>query len=101
MRFGASSCRAVFLAAFAAMMGLAPGRATAQFGFGGFGWGYWSPPSMPEPTLNSWALQNGAKATMGPVQHNVYANNPNAYINHLHDDGYLEKYDVGSRREIE
>ena len=38
---------------------------------------------------------------MGPVQDNVYAGNPNAYINHLHDAGYLDKYDVGTRREIE
>lgn len=100
MRIGAVSSRAVFLAAFAASMALAPGRAGAQFGFG-YGFGYWQPPSMPEPLLNSRALQMGARATMGPVQNNVYANNPNAYVNHLHDDGYLDRYDVGTRREIE
>lgn len=101
MRIGARLSRAVFLAAFAVPLAFGPGRAAAQYGFGGFGFGYWSPPSMPEPLLNSWALQNGAKATMGPTQNNVYAGNPNAYVNHLHDDGYLAKYDVGTRREIE
>lgn len=107
MRFGARLSRAVFLAAFATMV-LVPDRAEAQFGFGGFGgygYGGYSAGNVygaqTNSMLNSWALQNGAKATMGPVQNNVYAGNPNAYINHLHDDGYIEKYDVGTRREIE
>ena len=104
MRIGARLSRAVFLAAFAAPVALGPGRAEAQYGFGGFG-GFGGFPNQygaqNEQMLNSWALQNGAKATMGPKQNNVYAGNPNAYINHLHDDGYIEKYDVGTRREIE
>src|SRR5579871_3606618 len=101
MRIGARLSRAVFLAALVAPAAFGPGRAEAQYGFGsGFGF-YWSPPSMPEPTLNAWALQNGAKATMGPVQNNVYAGNPNAYINHLHDEGFIDNYDDGNHREME
>ncbi|HEY2159499.1 MAG TPA: hypothetical protein VGH33_27990 [Isosphaeraceae bacterium] len=102
MRIGVGLSRAVALAALVALPA-APTR--AQFGFGGFGFGFNSPGTIygaqTTGMLNSWALQNGAKATMGPVQDNVYANNPNAYINHLHDEGYLDKYDVGTRREIE
>jgi hypothetical protein len=103
MRIGARLSRAVFLAAFAALMAFGPGRAEAQFGFGGFGgYGFANQYGMQnEQMLNSWALQNGAKATMGPKQNNVYSGNPNAYINHLHDAGFLDKYDVGTRRQIE
>ncbi len=104
MRDGVRLARAVALAAFAALVALPAGRARAQFGYG-FGFGFNTPGTIygaqTTGMLNSWALQNGAKATMGPVQDNVYANNPNAYINHLHDDGYLDKYDVGTRRDIE
>jgi hypothetical protein len=102
MRIGVRFPRAV---AIAALVALSAGEARAQFGFGGYGFGFNSPGTIygaqTTGMLNSWALQNGAKATMGPVQDNVYANNPNAYINHLHDEGYLDKYDVGTRREIE
>jgi hypothetical protein len=104
MRIGGGLSRVV---ALAVLVALPSARARAQYGFGGFGYGFGfnSPGTIygaqTTGMLNSWALQNGAKATMGPVQDNVYANNPNAYINHLHDDGYLDKYDVGTRREIE
>jgi hypothetical protein len=108
MRIGVGLSRAVALAALAASVALPPAGARAQFGFGGFGYGGFGYGGVggiygaqTNGMINSWALQNGQKATMGPVQDNVYANNPNAYINHLHDDGYLDKYDVGTRREIE
>ena len=35
------------------------------------------------------------------MQNNVYAGNPNAYVNRLREPGLLERWDVGTRREIE
>jgi hypothetical protein len=97
------------LAALAATLTLTlvAGRAEAQFGFRngglgfgyGYGFGYYRPASV--DYLNQRSLQNASRATMGPVRYDFYANNPNAYINHLHDPGYLAGYDVGTRREIE
>jgi hypothetical protein len=90
----------VFLAAFALAMALGPGRASAQFGYG-MGFGLYDPAARTMQTIDSWALQNGARATMGPVQNNVYAGNPNAYINRLHGPGLLDRYDPTTRRQIE
>ncbi len=88
------------LAVVCASLFILNGRAEAQFGYGYGGFGFnFQPPEI--GFINSNSLQNASKASMGPVQNNAYANNPNAYINHLHDDGYLDKYDVGSRRTIE
>ena len=28
----------------------------------------------------------------GPMQNNVYANNPNSYINHVRDNGFVDRY---------
>jgi hypothetical protein len=47
--------------------------------------------------LNQQALSNAAHATRGPVSNNVYAGNPNAYINHVRDNGYIPTYDVARR----
>ena len=57
--------------------------------FVGFGLGYRTPAEV--DFLNQKSLLNASQATMGPVQNNVYANNPNAYVNHLHDDGFIER----------
>ncbi len=74
--------------------------ASAQWGYGGFGYGFnYQPPEI--GFINQKSLLNASRATMGPVQNNVYANNPNAYINKLHDPGYLDKWDVNTRRSIE
>ncbi len=95
--------RSALLAAALASLTLAPGRAQAQFG-GGYGYGLYNfnyqPPEI--GYLNQRSLANGARAT-GPVQNNVYANNPNSYVNHLHDQGFQfqERYDVESRRASE
>jgi hypothetical protein len=88
------------LVAFAACFILGEGRAQAQFGYG-FGFGAFNYHPSEVGYLNQKSLLNASQATMGPVQHNVYAGNPNAYINHLYDPGYLDKYDVGTRRTIE
>jgi hypothetical protein len=78
---------------------MAPDESRAQFG-GGFGYGFnFQPPEI--GFINQKSLLNASQATMGPRQNNVYANNPNAYINKLHNEGYLEKFDVGTRRSIE
>lgn len=95
--------RPLFILAFAASMTLSAAPARAQFGYGGFGWGgfgfNYQPPEV--GFLNQAALNNASRATMGPVANDVYAGRPNSYINHLHDDGYLDKWDVGTRRQIE
>ena len=85
MLFGDGLSRTFGTAAFAALVVLHAGGARAQFEMG---FGFYQPGSMAQGMLNSWALQNGARATMGPVQNNVYAKNPNAYINQLHEAGY-------------
>jgi hypothetical protein len=100
MRIGVSLPRAIALAAFAVPVAWPAAQARAQFGYG-FGLGFNQQSWQTHQLINSWALQNGAKATMGPVQNNVYAGNPNAYVNRLRDPGYLDQWDVGTRREIE
>jgi hypothetical protein len=89
------------------MLTLVAGRADAQFGprYGlRFGfvpyWGFNYRPASVD-YLNQRSLQNASRATMAPVRYDSYANNSNAYINHLHDDGSYARYDVGTRREIE
>ncbi len=95
MRIGDGLPRAI---CFAALVTLPAGPARAQFEFG---FGFNQPGSMSQQMLDSWALQNGARATMGPVQNNVYAGNPNAFVHRLREPGVLERYDVETRREIE
>lgn len=93
-----------WIGAALALLTTSAGTAEAQFGIGGFGFGYgYHFNYHPEEVryLNQRSLQNAARATMGPVQNNVYAGNPNAYVNHLDDRGNLEKYDVATRRTIE
>jgi hypothetical protein len=61
-------------------------------GFGGFNY-------VPQPTdfLNQQALVNASR-DHGPVSNDVYANNPNSYINHLRDSGLEPHYDIDTRR---
>jgi hypothetical protein len=93
-----------------AALALAPDHAEAQFrhgrgGFGlGFGFGfspYYYSPGQPEPLLYRQAALNASRATMGPPTREVYAGSPAAYIYHLHEPGYLDGYDVATRRRIE
>ena len=72
------------------------------FGYGfGFGLGGFNYHPNQVAYINQQALQNGSRATMGPVSRNVYANDQAAYYNHIHDVGSLERYPTGTRREIE
>ncbi|HEY2154197.1 MAG TPA: hypothetical protein VGH33_01110 [Isosphaeraceae bacterium] len=97
MRIGVGLSRAIGLAAMLALPG---GHALGQFGYG-MGFGFYQPGSMSQQMLDGWALQNGARATMGPVQNNVYAGNPNAFIHRLREPGVMERYDPETRREME
>jgi hypothetical protein len=100
MRSETRLTRAAFPAAIAVTIALSPGRASAQFDFG-IGLGFQQPGSRSQQMLDGWALQNGARATMGPVQNNVYAGNPNSYVARMREPGLLERWDVDTRREIE
>ncbi|MDG3002523.1 hypothetical protein [Paludisphaera mucosa] len=87
------------LAALAATA--SPARAQ---GFG-YGFGGLAMPWVPSPTnaVNDWALQNAARGGQRPPSNNVYANNPNSYINRIRDNGFVSQQDArgrvpGSRR---
>ena len=105
MQIGDPRASATLFTITAMSAALMAGRAEAQFGygyggFGGYGFGFnYQPPEI--GFINQKSLLNASQATMGPVQNNAYANNPNSYFNHLHDDGLLDRYDVGTRRSIE
>ena len=70
----------------AAVLGFGTGRANAQFGFGGFGGGGFGIGfgfnNVPQPGtfINSKALIDAGRDTHIPSR-DVYANNPNSYIN--------------------
>ena len=85
---------------------LVPDRAHAQFGFGGgfgggFGFGYGAAFSqVPKP--ESYLYQKSLVDAQRPIQipsRNVYANNSNSYINHIRDNGFVDRYSA-DRREI-
>ena len=81
-----------------------PARVEAQFRYRyglGYGYGGFNYHSSQVDYLNQRALLNASHATMGSVPRNGYANDPNAYYNHIHDLGYLDRYKIGERREIE
>jgi hypothetical protein len=87
----------VFLAA--AAFGLRPGVARAQWGWG-WGFGGFSEVPKPESFLNSKALINAANPPATPSR-DVYAGNPNSYINHLRDNGFVDRYSVARREPAE
>jgi hypothetical protein len=80
----------------AATFGIGPRQVRAQYGgYGGFGWGFggFSQVEKPESFLYSKALIDAGRDTHIPSR-SVYANNSNAYINHIRDNGFVERYDV-------
>jgi hypothetical protein len=85
-----------------ALFGFWPGLAEAQWGFGGggigWGWGFggFSQVPKPESFLYQKALVDAGRGLQGPSR-DVYANNPNSYINHIRDNGFVERYDVARR----
>ena len=95
--------RAVLLVAAAFL--LAPDRAHAQFGFGGgfggFGYGGFGfrPVPAPETFLYQQSLVASGRPSGPPPSRNVYANNPNSYLNHVRDNGFVDRYSV-DRREM-
>jgi len=89
----------VLLGAFVVVLasGFGAGRAEAQWGmgFGGFGWGLGFGGAVQQPGnyLNQVALSQMSHVR-GPVQNNPYAGNPNAYFNHVRDNGFVDQYSV-------
>lgn len=82
---------------------LGPGRAEAQWGMGGmggfgmgWGWGAFSQVEKPDSFLYSKALVDAGRNTHIPTR-DAYANNPNSYINHIRDNGFVDRYDVARR----
>ena len=76
---------------------LVPGRVKAQFGFGGGfgGFGYGGFGFRPVPTPESYLYSNALVAASRPVSallRDSYANNPNSYINHVRDNGFVDRY---------
>ena len=53
----------------------------------------------PESFFYSKALIDAGRDTHIPSR-NVYANNPNSYINHIRDNGFVERYDVARQRSL-
>ena len=55
--------------------------------------------TVPSPTdfLNQHALINAQRAS-GPTSNNVYAGNPNSYVNRVRDNGFTPSYNVQRRR---
>jgi hypothetical protein len=96
---GTAIAAAVVVAAFGAR------RAEAQFGFGmgfGGGFGYFGGfgGTVPQPVdfINSVALsrmshvQRPPGSTPGSTGATPYAGNPNAYFNHVRDNGFVDNY---------
>jgi len=93
----------VFVTVFVAVaaVGFKPGLAEAQWGMGGgmgmgWGWGGFSQVEKPESFLYSKALVDAGRGAQLPSR-NVYANNPNSYINHIRDNGFVPRYSVYRR----
>ena len=82
----------LLLATTALEIGASQARADFGFGFGAFNY-------VPSPIdfVNSHALMNAANATRGPVSRNVYADNPNSFLNRARDNGFNTHLDPDSR----
>ena len=93
------SCVVTLLLAAAAIE-IGASDARAQYGMGGMGMGFMGMRQVPSPQefLNSHALVNAGRATMGPVSRPVYANNPNSYLSRIRDNGFTPLYRLNSRR---
>ncbi len=79
----------------AAASGLGTSSARAQWGGGGMGIGFFggfgANVEQPSTFLNSVALSQ-MNHVRGPIHNNVYAGNPNSYINHVRDNGFVNRY---------
>jgi hypothetical protein len=88
----------------AAALGLGPTHAHAQFGFGGggfgggLGWGFGMFRPVPSPTGYLYQKSiSDSQRDMHIASRDVYANNPNSYINHVRDNGFVDRYAVERR----
>jgi hypothetical protein len=79
----------------AAVLGLGSNQARGDWGWG---WGFGGFNYVPSPTdfLNQQALSNAARAG-SPPSNNVYAGNPNSYLNRIRDNGFVPSFDVARR----
>ncbi|MFI5459828.1 MAG: hypothetical protein ACHRXM_30775 [Isosphaerales bacterium] len=101
----AASCGNIIVAVIvaAAVFGLGPRRAEAQFGTGtgcdgyGFGFGGFSQVPKPESFLYQNALVAAGRDNHIPSR-GLYANNLNSYFNHIRDNGFVERH-PGARRD--
>ena len=88
------------LATAALFLGTTPAR--AQFGFGGlgggfgYGFGFGGIAPHPEGIINQIAVVTAGRGYQGPTR-TPYANNSNAYFNHVRDNGFVERYNVDRR----
>jgi len=95
----AASCSNIIVVVIvaAAAFGVGPRRAVAQFGTGsgcdgfGFAFGGFSQVPKPESFLYQNALADAGRDTHMPSR-GLYANNPNSYINHIRDKGFVERH---------
>jgi hypothetical protein len=79
-----------------AASGLGASRAEAQWGFGGFGGfgfggGLYTYVPQPVTEIDQYTMARMGHVH-GPTQNNVYSGNPNAYYNHLRDNGFVDRY---------
>jgi hypothetical protein len=78
-----------------------PDRAQAQFGFGGLGGGFglgFGFNQVPSPT--GYLYQNAlvqAQRHIDIPSRNVYANNSMSYLNHVRDNGFVDRYSADRR----
>jgi hypothetical protein len=89
--------QAITLLTAAAAFEFGASEAKAQWGMG---MGFMPMRMVPSPQefINQHALVNAGRATMGPVNRPVYANNPNSYLSRVRDNGFTSHYSVNSRR---
>jgi hypothetical protein len=83
---------AFFVAATALEVGRSQAWAVWDMGFGLF-----RPVPSPQEFINNHALIRAGAGQRAPSR-NVYANNPNSYINRVRDNGFSSHYGLGSRR---
>jgi hypothetical protein len=83
--------------AFLLGVALLAGGSSQAHGFFGYGFmgGFNYVPS-PGDFVNQHALSNAARAGK-PPSNNVYAGNPNSYLNRVRDPGFVSSYDVARR----
>ena len=78
----------------AALLGSGSSQACGFYGYG-FGMGGFNYVSSPTDFVNQHAL-SGARASR-PAPNDVYAGNPNSYLNRIRDNGFVPSFDVTRR----